>query len=146
MTVCCFYRVFKKTSGNGSVSFHLYRFQLTLLDICSTCTCSQHIFKTQAHDNHLSHYLLQICLYLGKRDFVDHVDKVDSVGKFYFTLKNVLFLKIVMFSLFYLNVYMYIYIHHFSIHVQYFKQPVISFSDGVLKIDPSDLNGRKGMI
>ncbi|KAI7801921.1 Arrestin 3, partial [Triplophysa rosa] len=49
----CFYRVYKKTSGNGS-----------------------------------------LCLYLGRRDFVDHVNSVDLI-------------------------------------------------DGVLKIDPSDLNGRK---
>uniref|UniRef100_A0A673LMG4 Arrestin-C n=1 Tax=Sinocyclocheilus rhinocerous TaxID=307959 RepID=A0A673LMG4_9TELE len=30
-------------------------------------------------DNHLSKHLLQLCLYLGRRDFVDHVEHVDPV-------------------------------------------------------------------
>lgn len=57
-------------------------------------------FKTQEHDNHLSHDLLQLCLYLGRRDFVDHVERVDSIGMFHFTLKNVSFNKIVRSCLF----------------------------------------------
>uniref|UniRef100_A0A8C0YB96 Arrestin-C n=2 Tax=Cyprinus carpio TaxID=7962 RepID=A0A8C0YB96_CYPCA len=53
------------------------------------------IFIRHKHtDNHLSNHLLQLCLYLGRRDFVDHVEHVDPI-------------------------------------------------DGVLKIDPSALNGKK---
>uniref|UniRef100_A0A673KWB8 Arrestin-C n=1 Tax=Sinocyclocheilus rhinocerous TaxID=307959 RepID=A0A673KWB8_9TELE len=31
------------------------------------------------HDNQLSNHLLQLCLYLGRRDFVDHVERIDPV-------------------------------------------------------------------
>jgi len=98
-----------------------------------------YMLSTYSTHNHLSHNLLQLCLYLGKRDFVDHVESVDSVGTFYFTLETVLFLT-------FLIKCVHVYSNHLSIHVQYFNQPVISLSDGVLKIDPSDLNGRKGVI
>jgi len=89
-TVCCFYRIYKKASGNGSVWFLLYCLHLPLLS-----------FKTQEHDNHLSYDLLQLCLYLGRRDFVDHVERVDSIGTFHFTLKNVSFNKSVRSCLFF---------------------------------------------
>lgn len=97
-TVCCFCRVYKKTSGNGSVRFPLYCLHLPLLSFASYVHVS---FKIREHDNHLSHDLLQLCLYLGRRDFVDHVESVDSIGMFHFTLKNVLFIKIVRSCLFF---------------------------------------------
>ncbi|KAK3535751.1 hypothetical protein QTP70_021046 [Hemibagrus guttatus] len=64
----------------------------------------------------------KICLYLGKRDFVDHVDHVDIVGK---VLKYVTMQISKYFSR------------------EMFKNVNFLFTDGVLKVDVSELDGRK---
>lgn len=66
-------RVFKKTNGNGNVSdsynivIRRRRAIWTSPEIASTVCL----------------FAPQITLYLGKRDFVDHVDSVEVVGRFY---------------------------------------------------------------
>lgn len=78
------------------------------------------------HSSNLPEHFFQIALYLAKRDFVDHVDSVEVVGVFC-NPHNTL-------------------IRTFD----YFQSNPISFfqhylAEGVVKVDPSGLEGRKGM-
>lgn len=66
--------MFKKASPNGKVSPEVLHVQtLVLMKVCGPLILIGYLL-----------FLSQLTVYLGKRDFVDHVDLVEPVGEISF--------------------------------------------------------------
>ena len=63
------------TQRKGTV-FSLFPSASTRLDVLVSCYLYMALFSCLVHV-----CFLQITVYVGKRDFVDHVTKVDPIGK-----------------------------------------------------------------
>lgn len=68
-----FYRVFKKSSPNSKVGNECYLSAITAFIIAFVDDPHLHVL--------FLHLYVQLTVYLGKRDFVDHLDHVDPVGE-----------------------------------------------------------------